>query len=317
MNTKRRTPRLSLDLLKGFEAAARHLSFTRAADELFLTQSAISREIKTLEQQLGQPLFVRVSRGLELTDAGRALYQSVREALTLIDDATVRISSPKRSHTLAVTTSVPLASMWLVPRLRRFVRLHPDVDVRSVASDKTLDIDRERLDLAIRWSPPRETVPDAELLFQLEIFPVCSPRLLRAQPFTTNADLANHVLLEFETATGQGPWSDWVHWFESMKLRDLQPAGRLRFSHYDQVVQAVLDGSGVAIGRNAHNAHHLREGLLVEPLGQKGRVAFGGYFILVAARARKNPAVNDFVMWLRDEVRQEVRQTRPGRSRSH
>src|SRR5829696_232941 len=136
MASKRRRPRLSLHLLKGFEAAARHLSFTRAAQELCLTQSAVSREIKALEGQLGQPLFKRIHRGLRLTDAGQVLYDAVREALTLIADATERLCASVSGERLTITTSVPLASMWLVPKLRRFVLLHPEVDVRSVAADQ-------------------------------------------------------------------------------------------------------------------------------------------------------------------------------------
>src|SRR5215216_4495672 len=121
---ERSNVRPSLDLLKGFEAAARHLSFTRAAQELFVTQSAVSREIKTLEEQLGQPLFSRVNRGLRLTDAGQVLYRAVGEALTLIDEASDRIAESRGGEMRTVTTSVPLASMWLVPKLRRFVQLH-------------------------------------------------------------------------------------------------------------------------------------------------------------------------------------------------
>jgi LysR family transcriptional regulator, glycine cleavage system transcriptional activator len=175
MDSKRRHPRLSLDLLKGFEAAARHLSFTRAAQELCLTQSAVSREIKTLEEQLGQRLFKRIHRGLRLTDAGQVLYGAVREALTLIEDATHRLSASGGGERLTITTSVPLASMWLVPKLRRFVLLNPEVDVRSVAADQRLDLERERLDIAIRWAPPGSHVPGGEPLFNIEIFPVCSP----------------------------------------------------------------------------------------------------------------------------------------------
>src|SRR5437762_5361103 len=126
MDRRTRASRLSLDLLKGFEAAARHLSFTRAAQELFLTQSAVSREIKTLEQQLGQQLFQRVNRGLRLTDAGQTLYRAVAEALLLIEQATRRLASSPTTEALTVTTSVPLASMWLVPKLQRFFERYPD-----------------------------------------------------------------------------------------------------------------------------------------------------------------------------------------------
>ena len=138
------------------------LSFTRAAQELCLTQSAVSREIKTLEEQLGQPLFSRINRGLRLTDGGQVLHRAVGQALALIDEATDRLAAASGGETLTVTTSVPLASMWLVPKLRRFVRLHPGVDVRSVAADQRLDLERERLDVAIRWAPSGSSVAGGE-----------------------------------------------------------------------------------------------------------------------------------------------------------
>src|SRR5262245_669372 len=308
MAGKRRRPRLSLDLLKGFEAAARHLSFTHAAQELSLTQSAISREIKTLEEQLGEPLFTRFNRGLRLTDDGQVLYRAVSEALTLIGEATDRLAASRGGEMLTVTTSVPLASMWLVPKLQRFVRLHPEVDMRSVAAAESIDLERERFDVAIRWAPPGSNVAGGEPLFDMEIFPVCSPSLARNQsrPLQSPADLTNHVLLDWETVTNRGPWSDWGTWLDATKLQDLRPAGTLRFSHFDQVVQAAIDGSGVAIGRNAHNARHLREGLLVAPFGREGTVSWGTYFVLIAPRATERQVVKEFVAWLRDEIRQDA-----------
>jgi DNA-binding transcriptional LysR family regulator len=202
---------------------------------------------------------------------------------------------------------VPLASLWLVPKLPRFVRLHPEVDVRSVAADQRLDVERERLDIAIRWAPSGSSVPGGEPLFNVEMFPVCSPALAsdRARPLRTPADLASHVLLDLETVTSRGPWSDWGPWLGAMKLGDLKPAGTLRFSHYDQVVQAAIDGSGVAIGRNPHNARHLREGLLVEPFGREARLSWGTYLMLISPRSAERRVIKEFVAWLRDEIRRD------------
>jgi LysR family transcriptional regulator, glycine cleavage system transcriptional activator len=308
MGSKHRRPRLSLDLLKGFEAAARHLSFTQAAQELSITQSAVSREIKTLEDQLGQRLFTRINRGLRLTDAGQLLYRAVGAALTLIDEATDRLVASEEAERLTVTTSVPLASMWLVPKLWRFVRLHPEVDVRSVAAEQNLDLERERLDIAIRWTPPGSNVPGGEPLFDMEMFPVCSPGLARdhVRPLKRPADLKSHVLLDLEIVTSRGPWSDWGPWLDAMRLVDLKPASTLRFSHFDQVIQAAIDGSGVAMGRNPHNARHLREGLLVAPLGREAILNWGTYFVLIHPRSAKRPVVKEFVAWVRDEVRQDA-----------
>ncbi len=166
---RQRTPRLSLDLLRGFHAAARHLSFTRAAHELFVTQSAISHEIRTLEEQLGRPLFRRVNRSLQLTQTGEELYRAIDEALTLIDVATERASGPWR--TLSVTTTVALASTWLVPRLPRFAALNPEVDLRIVASNDTVDLKREHIDVAIRFVLMSAPQPALEKPFDYRQFP--------------------------------------------------------------------------------------------------------------------------------------------------
>lgn len=314
MDRRRRRPRVSLDLLKGFEAAARHLSFTRAAEEMSLTQSAVSREVKKLEEQLGRPLFMRVNRGLVLTDAGKALYRAVGEALKLIDDATHRLDRSAAPETLTVTTSAPLASMWLVPKIWRFVRMHPEVDVRSVAANEKLDLVRERLDVALRWAPPGSTVPGGEPLFDVEMFPVCAPALAsdRSRPLHEPRDLAGHVLLDLETVVATGPWSDWTPWLEAMVPR-LKPARALRFSHYDQVVQAAIDGSGIAIGRRPHNARHLADGLLMAPLGPQGVLKWGTYYVLVSPRSSERPIVKSFVAWLREEVRADMRESTPKR----
>ena len=148
MNRKRAS-RLSLDLLRGFRSAARHLSFTRAAQDLFVTQSAISREIKTLEEQLGQPLFRRVNRTLQLTPAGEGLYRIADETLTQLDAEVERITGA--SKVVAVTTTTGLASLWLAPRLQRFNRAHPGIDVRVVASNDKPNLERDQLDIAIRF----------------------------------------------------------------------------------------------------------------------------------------------------------------------
>jgi len=311
---KHRLPRLSLDLLKGFEAAARHLSFTRAARELFVTQPAISREIKTLEEQLGQPLFSRINRGLRLTSAGQELYRGVREALKLIDEATGRAVGFSDGRTLAVTTSVPLASLWLASRLPHFIGRHGEVDVRIVATNKTLDLGREQIDLAIRWFPSGAAPQDAPRLFALEVFPVCAPTLLRdrTRPLTSPNDLRQHMLLEFEPARTQPAWLDWRSWLRAMKIDDLRAAGTLRFSHYDQLIEAAIESAGVALGRNPHITRHLREGLLVAPFGRSAVVSLGAYHIVLAPGSSERRLAEDFVAWLHDEVRGDTERT-PGR----
>lgn len=301
-----RNPRLSLDLLRGFRAAARHLSFTRAAQELFLTQPAISRGIRTLEEQLGAPLFHRVNRTLRLTHEGEQLYRAVDEAIESIDTAARRIAGPGR--TLAVTITVPLASTWLGPRLPRFALAHPEIDMRLAASNDVLDLARERIDVAIRHVPQGASEPaGGEKLFDYDIFPVCAPALARdrRRPLREVDDLSQHVLLDMQTTSNGRPWHDWQHWFDAMKMRTPKSAGSLRFSHYEQVVQAAIEGSGVAIGKQPHLTRQLREGTLVAPLGHAGVARFGSFFVIVADAARSD-ATEAFTTWLHDEARRDA-----------
>jgi LysR family glycine cleavage system transcriptional activator len=296
-----RGPRLSLDLLRAFRAAATHLSSTRAARDQSVTQSAISHAVRTLEAQLGHPLFHRSQRALRRTYAGEALYRAADEALTLIDLAAGRIAGGGR--TLAVTTTVALASLWLVPRLPRFSREHPGLDVRIVATNDRVDLAREHLDLALHFVPHWETAPEAECLVEYLQFPVCAPALARSRkrPLRTFADLARHVRLDFETVLYGRAWYDWEQWAEAENVRPVVPAATMRFSHYDQVIQAAVEGAGVAIGKWPHLARHLREGTLCAPLGPAWSARVGA-FHLVPAATGPSADVTTFEEWLRAEV---------------
>jgi DNA-binding transcriptional LysR family regulator len=300
----RRRPRVSLDLLRGFRAAARHLSFARAARELYVTQSAISREIKTLEHQLGQPLFRRANRTLELTRAGRELLEATDEALGLLDRAIERFASAGQA--LAVTTTTSLASLWLAPRLAHFTRLRPGIDVRVVAVNDmvNLNLEREHLDVAIRFVPPGWDIPGGERLVDYQTFPVCSPRLAqdRTRPLSTPGDLSRHVLLDFERMAFGRPWSDWDHWFRGVNLGRIKPSGTLNFSHYDQVIQAALEGSGIAIGKRPHLTRYLQQELLCAPFGRDWVATPGSFYLVVAPGALDREPVAAFVTWLRNQV---------------
>ena len=303
--TRTRTPRLSLDLLRAFRSAARHLSFTRAAREQFVTQSAISRAIRTLEEQLGRPLFHRVNRALMLTHAGEELYKASEEALTLIDGATERLTGA--TAVLGVTTTTALASTWLVPKLPHFARLHPGIDVRILASNDMIDLEREHIDIALRFVLRGVDPPNSDCLVEYRQFPVCVSSIARSRkrPLRTPSDLAHHVRLDFETIVYGRPWYDWQHWFEAMRVRPVTPSGEMRFSHYDQVIQAVTQGTGVAIGKWPHLAGRLRDGALCVPFGAEGVAHVGGFYLVVEKRAASRECVKAFIAWLRDEVRHD------------
>ncbi|HZA95463.1 MAG TPA: LysR substrate-binding domain-containing protein [Burkholderiaceae bacterium] len=302
---KRRYPRLSLDLLRGFRVAARHLSFTRASQELFVTQSAISREIKTLEDQIGQPLFQRLHRALQLTRAGEELYRAADEALTLLDAVTNRLSGSAKA--LTVTTTTALASLWLAPRLPRFNRLHPQIDVRIVATNDKPDLEREQLDIAIRFVSPDGDSPDAEQLMTAVCFPVCAPPLAcdRARPLHALDDLALHVRLDYEGARDGRRFSEWDFWFDAMKIRPIEPTSTLRFSQYDQWLPAAIEGAGVAIGVLPHLTQQLRDGVLCAPFGRDAIAKRGSFFIVLRRDVAERDAVKAFVDWLRSEVRRD------------
>jgi DNA-binding transcriptional LysR family regulator len=298
---KPRRPRYSLDLLKTFEAAARHMNFTHAARELYLTPSAISRSIKTLEQQFDRSLFIRVDRGLALTDAGQELRQAVSGALGSLDKATGRLSGNGARPDLTITANVATASLWLVPRLPRFAQANPGIDFRVVATNKLVNLEREQVDVAIRHFPPEARPADLEPLMVERVFPVCAPSLVRRRPLTGPKSLARHVLIQFETYTSVGPWLDWDRWLEAKGLAGLEPAGVMRFSHYDHVVQLALRGAGIALGRHPLIAEHLRNGELVAPLGTNSVVS-GSLHAIPAKRSGQGPAVRSFIAWLREEA---------------
>ena len=308
---RQRAPRLSLDLLRAFRSAARHLSFTRAAREQFVTQSAISRAIRTLEDQLGQPLFHRVNRALTLTHAGEELYRASDEALALIDTATDRLTGS--AGALAVTTTTALASTWLVPKLPRFARLHPGTDVRIFASNDMVDLEREHIDVALRFLLTGADAANGDCLVEYRQFPVCLPAIARSRkrPLRTPADLGAHVRLEFETVVYGRPWYDWEHWFDAMGVRPVAPAGTMRFSHYDQVIEAANKGSGIAIGKWPHLSRHLCEGTLCAPFGPEGVAHVGDFYLVVATNAAERSDVRAFVAWLRDEVQRDEARAPP------
>src|SRR6185369_4328010 len=190
-----------LELLLAFEAAARHLSFTRAAEELSLTQSAISRQIQALEESLGTKLFERRTRSLLLTEAGQRFYQVAQGVLVELDQATQKLRGATAARTVTVTTTPGFASLWLIPRLNVYLQANPGVDVRISASYETTNLEREGIDLAIRYAPDEEMAGQAAL-FEEAVIPVCSPALAAdpARPLREPADLHSHVLLHSDDA---------------------------------------------------------------------------------------------------------------------
>jgi len=293
----------SLDLLKGFEAAARLLSFTRAGHELHLTQSAVSRQIRELEEQLGVALFVRRHRALVLTDAGRELYPAAAQVLATMRAAAERLRNLGGQRVVVVSTSVSFAALWLVPRLAGFTRDNPGVDVRISAETRMLDLERSGVDVALRYCPPALAGPAAARLFGERVFPVCSPKLLQDahRPIETPSDLARQVLLHIDDPEGLWPWMSWRAWLEVSGIPDLRPAGNLRFTNYSEVFAAALAGQGVAIGRSPLVRAALRSGDLVAPF-TRAQESSRAYYVVTSRAAGARPEVERFVHWVKREA---------------
>jgi DNA-binding transcriptional LysR family regulator len=290
-----------LDPLLAFEAAARNLSFTKAAAELFLTQSAVSRQIQQLEEHLKVKLFERRARALLLTESGQIFYRATQEALETLQETARRVRGTSAMNTVVVATTPGFATLWLIPHLAGFTRDHSQVDVRISATNEMIDdLERAGVDLAVRYVPER-SVAGGRLLFGETVFPVCSPALADnpANPLLTPDDLHHHVLLYLELP--RAAWLDWELWFHALGLRDFEPAGKLHFSHYDQLIQAAVDGHGVALGRNPLVSRLLRERKLVAPF--KNKVASSrAYYVVESPAAKHKPQVRAFADWLVDET---------------
>ena len=299
-----RSRQLRLDLLHTFEAAARHLSFTKAGEELSLSQSAVSRQVQQLEESIGAPLFERRHRALALTEPGRIMRRAVEDSLERLRDAAARVRGTTARRHVTLTCTPGFASFWLIPRLPHFTAAHPDVDVRISATLDLVDLQRSSVDLAVRFVPSAEG--DGPVLFEEEVQPMCSPRLLRdpARPLKTPADLEQHTLLSVEMHDAPLT-ADWEPWLRLMGLPALNMAHTVRFTQYSEAVAAAVAGQGVVIGRLPLLADLLRQKKLVAPF-RSPAASRRGYFLTLAPHAAHNPSARAFADWLKAEVEQAL-----------
>ncbi|HOB95943.1 MAG TPA: LysR substrate-binding domain-containing protein [Aquabacterium sp.] len=308
MNHSQRRP-LSLDGLRAFEAVARRLSFSAAADELHLTQSAISRQIKALETEVGAPLFTRGTRKVELTADGQTLRQALLPALDGIDRAVRQIRVSRGRRSVRLSTFASFASLWLLPRLPGFQQQHPDIDIRITATDALIELDDPDLDLALRYDQPGAVPPTAEPMFGELLTPVVSPWLLQqtfsgqAPPLRRPADLAAHALLEDDYHRPANDMLSWRHWLRAQGLGDLEPRRWVFLNFTHQQIQGALAGQGVALARLALVHDALARGELVEPFGPAGRLgAPSAYWLLPLPGARLTAELRAFLAWVRAEA---------------
>jgi LysR family glycine cleavage system transcriptional activator len=288
----------SLNGLRAFEAAARHLSFTRAAAELNVTQTAISHTIHRLEEQLGVQLFIRRNRALLLTREAQSYVPAVRAAFEDLRQATARLQRPERDGVLTVSTTASLAAKWLVSRVAAFQEANPAIEVRMTTSAHLVDFQREAVDMAVRYGRGVWPGLRAQWLMAEDIFPVCSPALLTApHPLRTPADLADHTLLH-ATASRE----DWQLWLTAAGLPvELAKRRGLSFDQTFMAIQAAMDGLGVALGRTPFVEADIAAGRLVVPFDVV-LPADAGFYVVAPEETVDTPKIALFRAWLLGSV---------------
>ncbi|MBG9389660.1 LysR substrate-binding domain-containing protein [Caenimonas aquaedulcis] len=303
--THLRTRPVSAGHLRAFEAVARHLNFRAASEEMALTQSAVSRQIQALEEEVGVSLFLRHTRAVELTSAGAQLLMAVSHSLPRIDNAVRQIRQTAGRRSVALTTFASFASMWLIPRLEQFQRDNPDIDIRIDASDSSLDLDIADVDLALRYGPTANMPPHAVRLFGEQLTPVASPWLLKSgPPLKKPADLVNFALIEAGDAQATHlEWLTWRRWFDENGMPKLQAKRWLYFNYAYQMVQAALTGQGVVLARLPMVAESLANGDLVEPLPNKRMDSPMAYWLIVGPRSAHRAEIKAFCAWLKTQAK--------------
>ena len=291
-----------LNGLRAFEAAARHMSFTDAAEELSVTQAAISHQVRGLEQRLGLKLFVRRNRSLLLSEAGQAYLPAVRAAFDQLNEATEKLLQKDKGGNLTVTTTSSFAVKWLVPRLGGFQRSHPEIDVRVSTGTSLVDFSREDVDIGIRYGRGQWPNLMAERLVSEDVMPVCAPSLLKGpNGLKKPADLKRFTLLHI----GNFP-DDWQVWLTAAGVKGVDASRGVSFDFALAAYQAAMDGLGVALGRNPLVEPDLKAGRLVVPFEFKRSSDFAYYLVYPpeAIRRRKIKAFRDWVVSLSEVAQQ-------------
>lgn len=291
--------------LRAFEAVARHLNFRAAADELALTQSAVSRQIQALEDEVGAALFLRHTRAVELTGAGAQLLRAVVPSLERLDSTVRQIRQAAGRRTVSISTWASFASMWLIPRLEAFQRDHPDIDIRIDASDTPVDLETADVDLALRYAASASVPRSARRLFGEQLTPVASPWLLSGgQRLQCPADLAQFTLIEASDAhrTPFLEWLGWSRWFTERALPRVEPRRWLYLNYAHQIAQAALAGHGVALARVPLVADALASGDLVEVLPEQRMDSPLAYWMIVGPRSGSRPEVQAFCDWMQAQA---------------
>ena len=297
-----------LNSLRAFEAAARHLSFTKAAEELHVTPAAVSQQIKLLEEHCGTKLFRRLTRALMLTDAGQAALPPLRESFDKLSEAVDKMRAHDRGGILTVSVPPSFGAKWLVHRLDRLNAAHPEFDVRIDATDTLVDFSDAGVDIALRYG--RGTYPGlhAEHLMPEVAFPVCSPALLEGEhPLRTPEDLSHHTLLHVQWKMEHEAAPNWRMWLRAAGVEGIDAERGPRFTIEGMTVQAAIEGQGVALASGSLVSDDLKAGRLVRPFGPTicEATAFSYYLVYPQANA-DSPKVKAFRDWIMAEIAKDA-----------
>lgn len=299
-------PMPPLSALRAFEAAARHLSFTRAAAELNVTPGALSHQIRGLEEFLGVRLFERQTRAIALTPQGQLLYPGLQAGFGLIRDAVTGLRGVRNDHVLVISTPPGLTSKWLASRLYRFADAYPDIDVRISSSATTADFWADNVDAAIRSLPANheeDSALDYEKLFNVTLTPVCSPKLIaRWGPLDAKGALTRVPLIHDDSLAGKQDVPTWIDWLTATGREDMDIGRGLRFSSADHALDAALEGTGLLLAHTIMAYDDLRSGRLVMPFNAVLPSRRAYHFVCPRSKLKQR-SVKAFRNWLRDEVR--------------
>ncbi len=299
METRRRLP--PLNALRAFEAAARHLNFSRAADELSVTPGAVSQQIQNLEDYVGAALFKRTPKGLLLTDAAQTALPALREAFDRLAEAASLLTAAVDGRRLTLTAAPSFAAKWLVPRLGAFEQLHPQVDIWLSAGMELLDLAAGEVDVAIRYGAGRYPGLEAIRLMSETVLLVASPDLVARIPLDEPADLANHILLHDGSPDADPSCPDWSMWLAARGVKGVDGNRGPRFNQSSLVIEAAVGGRGVALAKRTLAQDDLDAGRLVAPLQIATAVDFAYHVVHPKAKGRL-PQVKAFVNWITAEA---------------
>lgn len=291
-----------LNALRVFESTSRLLSAKQAAEELHVTPAAVSHHLKSLESHLGFPLFIRQNRQLVLTDMGQRYAHIVQNIFKKLTDETTKLTQNSRSQ-LALSVEPAFAIYWLIPRLCRFKKLHPNIELRISSSYELVNFKTSNIDIGIRWGKGSYQGLISHLLFRNELFPVCSPLLLKKHPIKKPKDLQHYVLLHETTAINLSGYPDWMAWSQKFNAPEINPESGLFFETGYLVIQAAIEGQGIALERAALTKDAIKSGKLVKLFNASIRESNTGYYLVFPENKSIDPKIAAFLDWIKQEIK--------------